>query len=82
MISATVTYADVLTKQMIEDWGDNKGFHAAEQIALHMEDRFSVTRVHVVDVRDEGAFLMVRMTTDRWGEPREFGLLDSGSLAW
>ncbi len=82
MTSATVTYADVLIKQKIEDWGDNKGFHAADQIGLHMEDRFSVSRIHVVEANDQGTFLTLRMTTDRWSEPREFAILDNGSLAW
>jgi hypothetical protein len=77
-----ITYADVLTKQLIENWGDNKGFNAVEQIMLNMEDRFSVSCVHIAEVRDEGAFLMLRVTTDHWNEPREFALLDTGSLAW
>jgi len=66
-----ITYADVLTKQLIENWGDNKGFNAVEQIMLNMEDRFSVSCVHIAEVRDEGAFLMLRVTTDHWNEPRE-----------
>ncbi len=82
MTSATIAYADVLTKRMIEHWGDKKGFDAAERIKLHMEDRFSVSRVHIVEARDEGAFLALCMTTDRWSEPREYALLDNGSLAW
>jgi hypothetical protein len=49
---------------------------------LNMEDRFSVSCVHIAEVRDEGAFLMLRVTTDHWNEPREFALLDTGSLAW
>lgn len=80
--SVKITYADGLTKQMTENWADNKGFDAAEQIALHLEDRFSVNHVHVVEARDEGAFLMLRLTTDHWSKPREFVLLDTGSLAW
>ncbi|MGA2066674.1 MAG: hypothetical protein ABSG86_16985 [Thermoguttaceae bacterium] len=52
--SAKITYADVLTRQLIENWGDNKGFNAVEQIMLNMEDRFSVSCVHIAEVRDEG----------------------------
>ncbi len=82
MTSAQITYGDVLIKQLIENWGDNRGFSAAEKIGLNIEDRFSVTQIHVVEAKDEGAFLMLRMTTDRWSEPREFAILDDGSLAW
>jgi hypothetical protein len=82
MASAKITYADILMKHLIDNWGDKKGFKAAEQIALSMEDRFSVSWVHVVESKDEGAFLMLRMTTDSWSEPREFALMDNGSLAW
>jgi hypothetical protein len=80
--SAKITYADFLMKQLIESWGDNKGFDAAEQILLKIEDRFSVNHVHVVEARNENTFLMLRVTTDQWNAPREFALLDSGSLAW
>ncbi len=82
MTCGTITFADVLIKQMIEDWGDNKAFDAAEQILLHMQERFSVSAVHVVEARDEGAFLILRLTTVCWSEPREFALLGNGSLAW
>ncbi len=82
MTSATISYLDVPTKQVIDNWGDKNGFDAAERIKQRMEDRFSVSWVHIVEARDEGAFLALRMTTDRWSEPREYALLDNGSLAW
>jgi hypothetical protein len=82
MSSTTITYADILMKEMIKNWGDNRGLDVADQIGSNMEDRFSVSEIHVVEARDQGAFLTLRVTTDRWSKPREFALLDSGSLAW
>ncbi|MGO8691354.1 MAG: hypothetical protein ACLQLG_17160 [Thermoguttaceae bacterium] len=82
MAAAKITYADALIKQLLDDWGDDKEFDAAEQIALHMEERFSVTAVDVVKAANKGTFLIFWVSTDRWKEPREFSLLDNGSLAW
>ncbi len=82
MKAATLTYEDVVTKQLVEDWADDKGFAASDQICLHLEERFEVTAIHVVAAVDQGDFLVLQLTTERWSEPREFGLLSSGSLTW
>ena len=82
MDSPTMTYADVLTKQMVEDWADDRGFSAADKIALHLEERFNLREVNVVSARDQGSFLLLQLSADCWTEPREFALLDDGSLAW
>jgi hypothetical protein len=82
MPSNTITYSDVPTKQLIENWGENNGFDAAECIALNLEHRFSVNQIHIVEARDETGFIVLRVACDTWSEPREFALMDTGSLAW
>jgi hypothetical protein len=82
MDSATLTYEDVVTKQLVEDWADDKGFDASDQLCLHLEERFDVAGIHVVSAVDKGDFLVLQLTTERWSEPREFGLLSDGSLSW
>lgn len=82
MDSVTLTYEDVVTKQLVEDWADDKGFNASDQLCLHLEERFDVAEIHVVAAVNQGDFLMLRLTTERWAEPREFGLLSDGSLTW
>jgi hypothetical protein len=82
MTSPTITYADVLTKQLVEDWADDKGFNAAEQLCLHLEERFHVNTIEVVAAIDHGDFLILQLTANQWHEPREFGLLSNGSLTW
>ena len=77
-----ITYKDIATKQIIEKWADDKGFVAEEQLALHMEERFRVTSIHVVAAVDQGDFLLVRLVTDCWQEAREFALLPDGALSW
>jgi hypothetical protein len=82
MEPATLTYENVVTKQLVEDWADDKGFVASNLICLHLEERFGVTTIHVVAAVDQVDFLLLQLTTERWPEPREFGLLSSGSLTW
>ncbi len=82
MNSPTITYADVVTKQVVEDWADDKGFNAADQLCLHLEERFHVNTIEVVAVIDQSDFLILQVTTDQWQDAREFGLLSNGSLAW
>ncbi len=77
-----VTFADVLVKQLVQDWGDDKNFDADEKISLHMEERFGAKSIHVAAASEEEEQLLLRITTDQWAEPREFALLSNGSLAW
>jgi hypothetical protein len=77
-----MTYDDVLTKQTVEDWADGRGFDADDQIRLHLEERFAVSSIHVVSAVDQGGFLLLQLTTDRWQAPREFALLPDGALSW
>ncbi len=82
MSPPTISYADVLSKQLVENWGDDKGFDAQETIAAHMQERFEVKTIHILEVKDEREQLMLQITTELWEKPREFALLSSGSLAW
>jgi hypothetical protein len=77
-----ISYTDVVTKQLVENWADDKGFVAEEEIYTHLQERFGVQTINVIHAKDEGEFLMLTLTTDCWQEPREFALLSNGSLAW
>jgi hypothetical protein len=81
-MSNAVTYADVVTKQVVENWADERGFVADDQLALHMEERFRAHRVHVESANDQGDFLVLHLATDQWDDPREFALLADGALSW
>jgi hypothetical protein len=81
-MESTITYGDVVTKQSVEDWADDKGFDAEDQIRLHLEERFAVSSIHVVNAIDQGGFLLLQLTTNCWNEPREFALLADGALSW
>ena len=78
----SITYGDPMIQQLLEDWANDKGFVAADQIAMHLEERFQVAAIHVAAAVSQGDFLILQLTTDRWQEPREFGLLSNGSLTW
>lgn len=82
MAETTIAFQDVVTKQMVENWADDKGFIASEEICLHLEERFEVQRVVVHQAEDKGDFLSLMISTDQWSEPREFALTSAGSLAW
>ena len=77
-----ITFADVLTKQLVQDWGDVSNLDAEEAIALHFEERFGVKKIHVESARDDGEALMLKVVTDLWSAPREYALLREGSLIW
>jgi hypothetical protein len=77
-----ITYGNPTIQQLVEDWANDKGFVVADQLVMHLEERFQVAAVHVVAAITQGDFLILRLTTDRWPEPREFGLLSNGSLTW
>jgi hypothetical protein len=78
----SITFGDPTIQQLVEDWANDKGFVATDQLVMHLEERFQVAAVHVVAAISQGGFLILRLTTDRWQEPREFGLLSNGSLTW
>ncbi len=82
MGSVNVTFADDLSKQLIDNWGKKRGFDAADQIAVNLEDRFSVESIHIIEAKDQSSFLVFSVTTNRWSDPREFALLGTGSLVW
>ena len=81
-MGAVVIYADEATKQIIENWADDKGFVAEEQLSLHLEERFGAGTIHVATVTDHGDFLTMQLTADSWEGQREFALLPDGALSW
>ena len=82
MASPTLGYVDAQAKRIVEAWTADKAFDAADQLCLHLEDRFQVSAIEVVSAKDNGAFLVLTLRTDQWSEPREFALLSNGSLTW
>lgn len=81
-VSTRVTYADIVTKQAVENWADARGLVAEDQLTRHLEERFGAHQVHVTSVDDHGDFLLLHLTTDQWTDPREFALLPDGALSW
>ena len=77
-----IKYADVIAKQLIENWADEFGFCAESQIAMHLEELFDVTCASIVSATESEECLLLQITTDRWEGAKEFALLPSGSLAW
>jgi len=82
MSRPTVTFANVLTKQLLQDWGDVSHIDAEEAIVLHFEERFDVKNIHVESARDDGEHLLLNVATDLWSVPREYALSREGSLIW
>ena len=82
MTLPTIQYANILTKQVVENWADEKGFSVEEQIRVHMEQLFEVNEILILDAKNEGDHLMLTVSTHVWPESREFALLSNGSLAW
>lgn len=82
MSPSTVSFSDVISKEVVENWGDDKSFDAKEALVTHMEERFEAKTINILEARDEGEQLILLITTDLWEEPREFALFSSGSLVW
>ncbi|MGV3606108.1 MAG: hypothetical protein ACO1RA_06845 [Planctomycetaceae bacterium] len=77
-----ITYADIMIKQVVEDWSDARGGSAECQLQLHLEERFGVKDVSVVSAEEKEMVLILKLSTDKWREPREFALLPNGALCW
>ena len=79
----SITYADVLTKQLVQDWGGAHNQDAEESILIHFEQRqFGVREIRVESARVEGELLFFLITSDLWVVPREFSLTPEGSMMW
>lgn len=78
----SLDFSNVVIKQTVEDWGDDKGFLASDRLWVSLVERFGVSKARVVDATDEGDFLMFRVTSDAWSDVREFAVLSDGSVAW
>lgn len=81
-MSNAVAYADVVTKQVVENWADERGLVAEDQRAVHLKERFRRHRIHVTSANEQGDVLVVHLTTDPWAEPREFALLSDSAFSW
>ena len=82
MSRPVITFSDVLTKQLVQDWGDVSNVDAEESIALHFEELFSVKRIYVESARNDGETLLLKVATDLWSASREYALSREGSLIW
>ncbi|MBL4886456.1 MAG: hypothetical protein JKY95_18250 [Planctomycetaceae bacterium] len=82
MAQTCLDFESVLIKQMIEDWADDKGFITSDEICLHLEECFDIDHIVIHEAIDQGDLLMLKITTNKWSEPREFALLSTGSLVW
>jgi hypothetical protein len=81
-MSSIVSYPDMITKETVEQWANERGLVAEHQIALHMKERFGARHIVVNSADTQDGFLILHLTTDQWTEPREFALLADGSLSW
>jgi hypothetical protein len=75
-------YADIRTKQIVDDWANDNGFIAEGQLRLHLAERFDAGSFYVVTVEDHGEFLTLQLTADCWEVQREFALMADGALCW
>jgi len=82
MDSRAISYSNAIYEHMIESWGKDKGFDAKDVIARHLEEIFKIKNSQIIEVKDEGDQLILRIKTSGWNVPREFALLCSGSLVW
>ncbi len=78
----TISFVDQNSKVLLETWGGSKGFDAKEALVAHMQERFEVQTIDIVEAKDDGDQLILLIRTDLWNKPREFALLSSGSLVW
>lgn len=82
MIQPMLRFADIIVKQRVEEWADGLDFDPTEQLRLVLGDKFGTMRFLVHDAQPEGDFIILKISTDRWLEPREFALFQSGSLVY
>ena len=82
MADTTLSYADILTKEVVHNWGEETGLFAEEAIAIHLEEAFRVRRISVKAARVEQGVLVLHIATDKWSVPREFLLTPEGSMMW
>lgn len=47
-----------------------------------LDNKFGVTRVRIEEVTIKEDFIVFKVITNLWNEPREFGLSKEGSLFW
>ena len=77
-----ISYLSTDTEKIVRCWSTINDVDAEELILMHMEEKFSIQEVVIVKAVDHGDFLTVLLKCDSWDFPREFSILDDGSLAW
>lgn len=82
MNETKVEFENGLTKQLVEDWADARGFVAEDRISLHLEERFGIERIVIHSADNQGDFLLLKVSSEQWTDQREFVLMSTGSLAW
>ena len=83
MSDLAIMFADVITKQLVQEWGIANNQDAEELIAIHFQqERFGVNEICVGPARVNGTNLLFQVVTDQWSGPREFALSPGGSLMW
>ena len=80
MMNSSITYSDILVKQRVESWADGLPFDPEEQILMLIEVKFGIVKVNVVDAQVKDDFILLQIESNLWKEPKEFGLLKTGSL--
>lgn len=77
-----VEFADVITKQTVENWGDDKGLDAVGKIHAHFRERFGLGRFCILSAKDNTDHLELEVKSDQWDRAREFALDSAGNLIW
>jgi len=77
-----VRYGSTDVEKIVKCWSTINDVDAEELILMHMEEKFSIEEVVVVKAVEHSDFLTMLLKGDSWDSPREFSLLDTGSLAW
>ena len=79
-MNSSITYSDIICKQRVETWADGLPFDPEEQILMLLEAKFDTTAFNIVDANIKDDFILLLIESPLWKEPKEFGLLKTGSL--
>lgn len=80
MNAQNVCFASDSLRERLRSWGDGLGFDPIEQLAVLLNERFGINMLIVHDVKDEGDFVVVAVSSDTWQTPQEFALFQSGTI--
>jgi RNAse (barnase) inhibitor barstar len=82
MALSRISYAHGALRHRINVWGKGLEFDPEDQIVMLLEEKFGPGPIHIADARKEQGFMVLTVEMSDWENPREFALLESGSLAW